>query len=207
MGDWNPYLRRESGLPGPRGNLELARAVAELAGPTQVEARPKGPDARAPENTPGVFVLICGVAALGRLIACGNRDQMSRLGAYAGDARWRLRQAAVIALQHVSDANIPALLDQMQAWAAGTWYKKRAVAATLAQPKILKSQPVVTRIVKILDTLMLDIAATTDPVDEPFKARRRTMGCAWSMVVAAIPSTAEPSMESGSSARSPIWFG
>ena len=26
--DWEPFLRAESGLPGPRGNLELAAAVA-----------------------------------------------------------------------------------------------------------------------------------------------------------------------------------
>jgi len=26
--DWEPYLLAESGLPGPRGNLELAQAVA-----------------------------------------------------------------------------------------------------------------------------------------------------------------------------------
>src|SRR5512135_2162735 len=90
LADWIPYLRRESGLPGPRGNLELAQAVAELASPTQVEALLTSPDAHAPENTSGVFVLFCGVAALGQLIARGNWDQMSRLRAYAGDARWRV---------------------------------------------------------------------------------------------------------------------
>ena len=29
--DWEPFLRRESGLPGPRSNLELAQAVADEA--------------------------------------------------------------------------------------------------------------------------------------------------------------------------------
>jgi len=29
LGDWDPFLLRESGLPGPRGNIELGRAVAE----------------------------------------------------------------------------------------------------------------------------------------------------------------------------------
>ena len=27
--DWEPYLLQESGLPGPRGNLELAQVVAD----------------------------------------------------------------------------------------------------------------------------------------------------------------------------------
>jgi hypothetical protein len=26
---WDPYLLKESGLPGPRGNLELAQVVAD----------------------------------------------------------------------------------------------------------------------------------------------------------------------------------
>ncbi len=29
LDDWTPYLLKNSGLPGPRGNLELAQAVAE----------------------------------------------------------------------------------------------------------------------------------------------------------------------------------
>lgn len=29
LDDWVPFLKRESGLPGPRGNLELAHAVAQ----------------------------------------------------------------------------------------------------------------------------------------------------------------------------------
>ncbi len=30
LADWEPYLHEHSGLPGPRANLELARAVADL---------------------------------------------------------------------------------------------------------------------------------------------------------------------------------
>jgi hypothetical protein len=30
LADWEPYLREHSGLPGPRANLELVQAVADL---------------------------------------------------------------------------------------------------------------------------------------------------------------------------------
>ncbi len=30
LDDWDEYLRAESSLPGPRGNLELAHAAADL---------------------------------------------------------------------------------------------------------------------------------------------------------------------------------
>ncbi len=29
LDDWVPFLKKNSGLPGPRGNLELANVVAE----------------------------------------------------------------------------------------------------------------------------------------------------------------------------------
>ena len=38
LDDWRLYLLENSGLPGPRGNLELAAAFAELAGKEQAEA-------------------------------------------------------------------------------------------------------------------------------------------------------------------------
>ncbi len=28
--EWEPYLLQESGLPGPRGNIELAQVVADM---------------------------------------------------------------------------------------------------------------------------------------------------------------------------------
>jgi hypothetical protein len=33
LADWEPYLQEHSGLPGPRGNLELAQAVAARTWP------------------------------------------------------------------------------------------------------------------------------------------------------------------------------
>jgi hypothetical protein len=30
LDDWDAFLLKESGLPGPRGNLELAQVVADL---------------------------------------------------------------------------------------------------------------------------------------------------------------------------------
>jgi hypothetical protein len=43
--DWNTYLMQESGLPGPRGNLELARAAANeaTAAPARMPTIPPPP--------------------------------------------------------------------------------------------------------------------------------------------------------------------
>jgi hypothetical protein len=62
---WEAYLLTHSNLPGPRGNLELAAAAAELG--TEAQFRrwaALGPDV-APENTPACFLAFCGVVGLG----------------------------------------------------------------------------------------------------------------------------------------------
>ncbi len=72
LDDWDEYLLQESGLPGPRGNLELAQAVADL-GSQELFSRYIGYTAdRAPVNSPYEFLAFCGVVGLGRLLAEGD---------------------------------------------------------------------------------------------------------------------------------------
>ncbi len=195
LSDWTPYLLKESGLPGPRGTLELAQAVAELGDTAQIEAFLTGHYARSAENTPGVFVVFCGVAALGKLAASGDRSHMARLRAYAGDSRWRVREAVAIALQYVGDSDMPRLLADMRTWARGTWYEKRAAAAALAEPMLLKSGRDTSAVLKVLDHITTDIKANAAPKDESFVTCRKTMGYAWSVAVAAAPSIGKAFME------------
>ena len=35
--EWEPFLRQHSGLPGPRGNIELAQAAADAGNAEQFE--------------------------------------------------------------------------------------------------------------------------------------------------------------------------
>jgi hypothetical protein len=97
--DPEAFIRRHSGLPGPRGNLELAQAVAD-EGDERLFRRLTGwgPD-RAPANTPEEFLTVCGVVGLGRLVAEGRVDLVPALRAFASDPRWRTREAVAMALQ------------------------------------------------------------------------------------------------------------
>src|SRR5512147_1747201 len=89
LDDWIPFLKKESGLPGPRGNLELAHAVAREGRKQQFEQLLLF---QAQENTPEVFLVFCGVTGLGKLAACEPR-LFEQLRPYASDARWRVREA------------------------------------------------------------------------------------------------------------------
>jgi hypothetical protein len=72
--DWDAYLRANSGLPGPRANLELVRAFGEEATPAQVhEAAGSGDE----------YLALCGAVGLGRLLAEGGDATASAVAARA----------------------------------------------------------------------------------------------------------------------------
>ncbi|MCB0241466.1 MAG: hypothetical protein KDH08_23185, partial [Anaerolineae bacterium] len=71
---WEPFLLRESGLPGPRGNLELAAAVAELGSAGQFARWLTLSHEEAPVNSPQEVLVFCAVRGQGRLLAESQSD-------------------------------------------------------------------------------------------------------------------------------------
>lgn len=193
--EWRPYLLAESGLPGPRGNLELAHAAALEIHPRQIDAYLSIPIDQAPENTAQVFLVFCGVLALGRLIAAGDREQLKRLRPYASDTRWRIREAVAMALQTVGDSDIKLLLREAKRWSSGNWYEKRAAAAGLAEPRLLTSRFIATALLEILDSITDSMLHANDRKTEAFKTLRQGMGYCWSVAVAAHPASGKRLMQ------------
>ena len=191
LDDWIPFLRKESGLPGPRGNLELAYAVAEEGKKQQFEQLLSF---QAEENTPEVFLVFCGVVGLGKL-AANETELFSRICKYASDPRWRIREAVATGLQLAGDQNMDGLLKEMQEWSKGNWYEKRAAAATLAEPRLLKNPRHAKKVLQVLNEITKSMEKTANPKDESFKILRQAMGYCWSVVVAALPEAGKPMME------------
>ena len=193
--DWAPFLLKESGLPGPRGNLELAQVFADEASAGQIEDFLSLTPAQAPENSPQVFLVFCALTALGKRIACGELQHLKRLRTYASDPRWRVREAVAIALQYIGDSDMKTLLAAMEVWRRGNWYEKRAVVAALAEPRLLTVPAHGLRVLDILDALTREMGSVHDSKDESFKVFRQTMGYAWSVAVAAAPRAGKPLMQ------------
>jgi hypothetical protein len=193
--EWTPYLLKESGLPGPRGNLELAHAVAQVGNQQQFETFLDIPFDHAPTNDPHEFVVFCGVLGLGKLAAEGDHLQIARLRTYASDPRWRIREAVATAMQLVGDRDMPLLLSEMAVWAEGNWLEKRAAAAALAEPRLLKNADSARAALKIIDSITSSMAISIDRANEDFKTLRKAMGYCWSVVVAALPDEGKPLME------------
>ena len=83
LDNWDSYLLAESGLPGPRGNLELAAVVADEGTLELFQRYVAYSAAEAPVNSPYEFLAFCGVVGLGRLLAEGDRSLLPTLRKHA----------------------------------------------------------------------------------------------------------------------------
>ena len=193
--DWDGYLLEHSGLPGPRANLELAHAVA-LEGDAPLFRRylAFGADC-APTNTPQVFLAVCGVLGLGRLLSEGETEHLPELRQLASDPRWRIREAVAMALQSWGDSDMAGLLDAMDSWSQGNPLEQRAAAAALAEPRLLTGAGHARRVLDILDSITGSLAAQPDRSSEAFRVLRQGLGYCWSVAVVALPAVGTRMME------------
>jgi hypothetical protein len=193
--DWEPYLLRESRLPGPRGNLELAEAAA-AEGDEELFRHLLSFDAnRAPTNTPHEFLFFCGVLGLGRLLAEGRLDVLGSLRQCASDSRWRAREAVASALMRLGEVDMASLLREMKKWSSGKLLEKRAAAAALSHPGLLGDAKHAKEVLRILDDITSSIDHVRDRRSDEFRALRKGLGYCWSVAVAALPAEGKRRME------------
>ncbi len=193
--DWEPYLLRESGLPGPRGNLELAAAAADLGRREQFERWVQISPAEAPVNHPGEFLVFCGAVGFGRLAAQGDRSVLPGLRSLASDPRWRVREGVATGLQRLGRADMAALLEEMRCWARGNWLEMRAAAAALCEPDLLRRPDDARAVLDILDRITTAVQPAPDRRAEDFRVLRQGLAYCWSVAVAALPEEGKTRME------------
>jgi hypothetical protein len=195
LSDWESYLLQESGLPGPRGNLELAQVVADEGDRALFEHFLAYTPQVAPTNDPHEFLAFCGVVGLGRLLAEGDESILEQLRPFASDPRWRLREGVAMALQRLGKADMRRLLDAMQRWSTGSWLEKRAAAAALAEPVLLHKEPDALEALQILERITASMENSDDVKKEDFKVLQQGLSYCWSVVVAASPEQGKRLME------------
>jgi hypothetical protein len=193
--DVGAYLKRNSGLPGPRGNLELAQAFAAEASPDQIWSFARLEARRAPENTPEGFLACCGILGLGRLAMEGDRRAEELLLARSADSRWRVREMVSMALQAIGDVDRAQMSRLVRLLAKGGPLEKRAAVAAAAEPRLLADSASVTLALRVLDGATRSLAKTRKPLGEEERILRQGLAYAWSVVVAADPARGKPAME------------
>lgn len=179
--DWPAYLTENSGLPGPRGNIELGQAVADVGDLPLFE------DFIA---TGDEYLSLCGVLGLGAVLAGGDRAMLPRLHEHAKDDRWRVREAVAMALQRLGDADLPQLLDVVRAWAVDPDpLVQRAALAGICEPRLLASPAGAATALEACRTATASLAARPLDArkDSSVRVLRQGLGYCWSVAVAADP--------------------
>lgn len=183
--DFDAYLRTHSGLPGPRGNLELAAAAAAEGDRRRFDRYLRLTPDQAPENTPGVFLVVCGTLGYGRLLAEGDLSLLPSLRRLANDPRWRVRESVAMALQSWGDVDTSALLREMRSWIRGSLFEQRAAVAAVCEPRLLTRRRTTNAVFALLDRATRHLPRQADRKSEPFRVLRQALGYAWSVALAA----------------------
>src|ERR1700730_2255098 len=174
--DWEPYLKKHSGLPGARANLELVEAVSEEADADRLWRLSASDDE---------FLALCGPAGPGKGALMEPATVMTWLRELASDPRWRVREGVAIALQRIGRESMPHLLAEMQAWSGEEPYVQRAAAAGLCEPALLKETEHAVQVLIILDLITTSVAASRDRKEDGFRVLRQALGYCWSGAAAA----------------------
>lgn len=184
--DWRRVLRESSGLPGPRGNLELAQAAADDLPADELRTLVRGPN-EAPGDTPEGFLAFCGVLGLGKAWGDGDVRALGELRRLASDPRWQIRKGVALALQREGDRDLVRAFDVADEWAAASPLEQRAAVAIVCEPRFLKQPGPAARALDLLDRVTESLAAGERPADEDVRVLRKGLGYGWSVAVAAAP--------------------
>lgn len=189
------YLKQNSGLPGPRCNLELAIAFVQTAGAGIINNFASKSPKEAPENTPEAFLAFCGVMGMGRLVTEGKQKYLKKLRAAASDERWRIREAVAMALQLIGKYDMDRLIRIARKWSAGNCYEQRAAVAGICEPELLWDRRHAKPVFEILDRVTAGIEKNRNCSTEGSRILKKALGYCWSVAVAAFPEEGKPVME------------
>ncbi len=193
--DWTAYLLENSGLPGPRANLELMQAFVELGAEKDfIPLLDYTPDL-APQDTPEEFLAFCGTAGLGEIIANGLREYLPDLRRQASDPRWRIREAVAMALQFIGKHDFYLLSFICSEWVRGNFLEQRALAAGICEPDLLADPRHAEGAIQWLDQITQLLSGVENRKCEEFKILRKGLGYCWSVAVAANPEFGKPAFE------------
>jgi len=177
LDDWEPYLRRNSGLPGPRANLELVQAAADAGTLDKFERWAAADDE---------YLALCAAVGFGRLVAEGRTRLMPKLRKLASDRSWRAREGVAMGLQRVEEADMQRLLTEMGKCAKGNLLEQRAAAAALCEPRLLRAPRDALRTLELLDAITTGLSESKARESDDFKILRQGLGYCWSVAAAAL---------------------
>ncbi len=195
------YLASNSNLPGPRGNLELAYAFAEVAedfstkNPIEIWALASAltnvSANEAPVNDSKEFLPFCGAVTLGAVASTHTeffRQAFPVLKKLANDSRWRTREGVAMGLQKLIAKQGQDVMAELEGWIVkNEWLTMRAVAGGVAEPALLKDLQNAKGALALHEKIFSQILAAGERKTNEFKKLRQALGYSLSVVICAIP--------------------
>lgn len=195
-------LLANSNLPGPRGNLELAAAFADLMADIGQKSPwwnsllewgslPSGDTSNGPAAE---FLPFCALQSMGALYP--SLDEKKRgvaqeaFSRSAVDSRWRVREGVAIGLQRVGEESFDELRLILGPWLQSqSFFHHRAVMAALAHPPILAAPENVRYCLEAADVVLHSLLSSPRSRDgrRAFDALVKVMEYAPSVFVAHMP--------------------
>lgn len=196
------YLRDQSRLPGTRANLDLAQDLSNHLAflapdfPDEIRAllnHLARDEKRVVSNTPGEFVLMCGVLGFGACAAAlpaWREETFIRLAQYAQCLAWRVREGAAMALHRLlivaPDETLLKLMDLLD---GGDCLQMRACLAAISESDLLDSAQMVVSAL-IMQRIALEYLHALPPAERKrteARVLRQALGYTLSVVTAASP--------------------
>lgn len=200
------YMGGQSSLPGPRMNLALVAAFAEVVG--TIVAQPDPPVARlaplldqwvglplaaAPVNDPREILPAAAVLAYGQVAVARPDwwgDEITKLHQAADSPRWRTREMVAAALQRMLAADWARAFGALVGWLThDDPLVVRAAVTAVAEPALLKD-PQHAEQALMIQSGAVDWLAALSPEErlaEPARVLRQALGYTVSVAVAAAP--------------------
>ncbi len=174
-------LRKNSGLPGPRGNLELLDTFIRACDKPLVQdclAELKEDT----ENSPEEFVGMCGVVGYAMLHGKHDDVLIDHLRKYATHRSWRIREAVAIAIQEIPFETLEERTALTRRLESDDPLVHRAIVAGLCEPRNLKKQTGMSAVFEQLQkaTALLD---KKEKLTEGEEALKRALGYCWSVAL------------------------
>jgi hypothetical protein len=180
------FLTARSGLPGPRANLDLAQAYAEIAEPDEARAFVAGDDE---------YLALCGALALAA--RAGDPRHAAAARSAARDGRWRVREGVALGLQRLAGADRLAFLRLLDSWAGDPDpLVQRARVAAICEPPLLKDRVLAAAGLACCEevTGFLRTVPAAERRRDDVRTLRQALGYCWSVAVAADPEAGLPAL-------------
>lgn len=181
------FLESNSGLPGPRSNLELMTLAGGLLDP-EVARRLRGEESE--------YLRCCGVMRLAKSFleaesGTARAQAQADLTHFAAGPSWRVREAVAMAGQRIGDVEPSVLPEMLMVWLHHpNPLVIRAGVATICEPRLLHQPPMARLALHCCREATEALVAMPPEQRKSPDARtlRKALGYCWSVALAADPS-------------------